>query len=119
VAIILGIMWEYRRKMRVGAAQQHEGRLDGEKSRELLEEMKTFVAEFYCNFKANYAQLLKRHKSQLKTFKAQHPNSKLLSNNWTDAKQGFFNESYGRGMKFSSIVDYRGVKPDRVTALLH
>ena len=69
-----------------------EGHFEREKTRELLQEMKTFVEEFYCNFKASYAQLRRKHRAQLKSFKAQRPNGKLVSNNWFDAKRGFFNE---------------------------
>lgn len=84
--------------------------------------MKNFVAEFYSNFKASYSQLTKKHRSQLKSLKAQHANSKLDSSNWPKAKQGFFNEKYDGEMRSSSekhFVDIGGVKSDRVTALLH
>ena len=82
--------------------------------------MKTFVAEFYCNFKANYTRLIKEHRLRLKSFKAQHPNTKLAwANNGPNAKRGFFNEAYDQRMKFSSLVDSDGVKSDKVSALLH
>jgi len=81
--------------------------------------MKTFVEEFYYNFKANYNKMMKKHRLQLKRFKAQHPNSKLVCNNRPNAKQGFFNEMCDREMKFSSLVDSGGAKSGRVTALLH
>ena len=81
--------------------------------------MKTFVAEFYCNFKANYTRQIKEHRLRLKSFKAQHPNSKLVSNSGPKAKRDFFNETYDQRMKLSSLVDSGGVKWDKVTAILH
>ena len=71
---------------------------DMQKTRELLREMKSFVCEFYCNFKANYSRLSTKHRLQLKTLKTQHSVKQPVSNSWSNPKQSFFNETYDEVM---------------------
>lgn len=71
---------------------------DGENTKH-LQEMRTFVEEFYCNFKTNYAQMAKRHRSQLKRLKTCPPDinerSSKASRPWSKIIiPGFFASNY-------------------------
>ncbi|KAL9958642.1 hypothetical protein ACROYT_G035690 [Oculina patagonica] len=114
LAIMLGLIWEYRRKVRIREAEQREGHSDNEKTREKLREMKTFVGEFYCSFKANYSRLSKKHRSQLQSLKAQYATKKPASSKRSKAKQGFFNETYDRAEVSTSTAS-----SDTVAAFMH
>ena len=79
-----------------------------QKTRELLREMKSFVGEFYCNFKANYSRLSTKHRLQLKSLKTQHSVKQPVSNSWSNPKpQGFFNETY------DEVMSPSGEEPSR------
>lgn len=61
--------------------------------------MRTFVEEFYCNFKTNYSQMAKRHRSQLKRLKTCPPDinerSSKASRPWSKIIiPGFFASNY-------------------------
>ncbi|KAJ7390094.1 hypothetical protein OS493_027124 [Desmophyllum pertusum] len=85
VAIVLGLIWECRRKVRTRPeAAQGEGHQDRLKSKELLQEMKAFVGEFYCTFKANYSRLAQKHRSQLRSLKTQRAVRESGTSNWAN-----------------------------------
>lgn len=97
LAILLGLILEFRQWF---YARQREqlGDPDREKTKH-LQEMRASVEDFYRNFKTNYSQMTKRHRSQLKSLE-----TRLQDNNMPSSRAsrpwskiiipGFFKSNY-------------------------
>lgn len=97
LAILLGLILEFRQWF---YARQREqlGDPDREKTKH-LQEMRASVEDFYRNFKTNYFQMTKRHRSQLKSLE-----TRLQDNNMPSSRAsrpwskiiipGFFKSNY-------------------------
>lgn len=75
--------------------------------------MKSFVEEFYRNFKGNYSRMTKTHRSLLRSLKNHrtHPANDVCSPSvdWPAvSKQGFFNETYEGETSSSTEKLYQG-----------
>jgi len=88
------------------------------KTKELLQEMKNLVAEFHCTFKRNYYRISKKHRSQLKNLKNQLHVDKPDANSSSNARQGFFNETYDIGIMSPEERPFRDHN-DRHGTMLH